>query len=277
MSTPTIEQIEHLEPVDRPTAVIVCPKCRGTKRVFSSESWKNETGGKYRRYTKRCDCGTGFIHDPRIAIYYGSDPAAFVASCCERPRDDERLRVWAKWCNDLWKVRTTHLIFDPNEDPAYSTIDYWIRYFGNKSEQRVKHLEAAAILRSLFAPPWLCGVVQCMRCGYPETRDCPHCHGTGSVLTPPEFDPRWRTCDVLEVAQGILKRVNYRCTSYGKSDEAGTYVGFRIDTDFDRMPILADALMDAGCDSEAMLTHLHSPGGPWVKEDWVLSLILGGV
>jgi hypothetical protein len=43
---------------------------------------------------------------------------------------------------------------------------------------------------------------------------------------------------------------------------------------FDRLPILADALEDAGCADRALLDHLRG-GGPHVRGCWALDLILG--
>jgi hypothetical protein len=43
---------------------------------------------------------------------------------------------------------------------------------------------------------------------------------------------------------------------------------------FDRLPILHDALLDAGCDDEAILSHCRS-AGPHVRGCWVIDLILG--
>src|SRR5262249_29535391 len=43
---------------------------------------------------------------------------------------------------------------------------------------------------------------------------------------------------------------------------------------FDRLPILADALEDAGCADRALLGHLRGPG-THVRGCWALDLILG--
>ena len=44
--------------------------------------------------------------------------------------------------------------------------------------------------------------------------------------------------------------------------------------DFSAMPILADALQDAGCDNADILAHCRSDG-PHVRGCWVLDLLLG--
>jgi hypothetical protein len=43
---------------------------------------------------------------------------------------------------------------------------------------------------------------------------------------------------------------------------------------FDRLPILADALLDAGCDNEYLLAQLRSEGSH-VRGCWALDLLLG--
>jgi hypothetical protein len=79
----------------------------------------------------------------------------------------------------------------------------------------------------------------------------------GNPFRPFRFEPQWRTSEVVGVARGI--------------DE---------DRAFDRMPILADALLDADCDEEAVLRHCrgteaHAPEGPsHARGCWVLDLIL---
>lgn len=71
------------------------------------------------------------------------------------------------------------------------------------------------------------------------------------------FDEKWRTETVVGLARGI------------EADRA-----------FDRMPILADALLDADCDSEAVLRHLRgtekhaTEKATHVRGCWVLDRIL---
>ncbi len=43
---------------------------------------------------------------------------------------------------------------------------------------------------------------------------------------------------------------------------------------FEQLPILADALQDAGCDNDEVLDHLRGPG-PHVRGCWVVDLLLG--
>jgi hypothetical protein len=64
------------------------------------------------------------------------------------------------------------------------------------------------------------------------------------------FDQRWRTADALGLARAIYE------------DQA-----------FDRLPMVADALMDAGCDDEQIISHCRGPG-PHVRGCWVVDLIL---
>jgi hypothetical protein len=73
----------------------------------------------------------------------------------------------------------------------------------------------------------------------------------GNPFRPVTFDPRWRTTDVVGVAQAIYE-----------------------DRAFERLPILADALMDAGCDHDDILAHCRSDG-PHVRGCWVVDLVLG--
>jgi hypothetical protein len=73
----------------------------------------------------------------------------------------------------------------------------------------------------------------------------------GNPFRPVTADPAWLTSTVVALAEGIY-----------------------ADRAFDRMPILADALQDAGCDSADVLDHSRGPG-PHVRGCWVVDLVLG--
>lgn len=68
----------------------------------------------------------------------------------------------------------------------------------------------------------------------------------------PQFDPDWRTSTVAALASQM--------------DQSG---------DFSAVPILADALQDAGCDIEPMLQCSRVPGNVHVRGNWVVDLVLG--
>jgi hypothetical protein len=44
---------------------------------------------------------------------------------------------------------------------------------------------------------------------------------------------------------------------------------------FERMPVLGDALEEAGCDSEDILSHCRQQGSVHVRGCWAIDLILG--
>jgi hypothetical protein len=92
--------------------------------------------------------------------------------------------------------------------------------------------------------PWLKAILRISNCLHPGR--------------PVVIDPRWRTADVSGVALGVHE-----------------------DHAFDRLPILADALMDAGCDDEGVLGHCLAGGrhaeGCWLVDSLLpLWAILGG-
>jgi hypothetical protein len=72
----------------------------------------------------------------------------------------------------------------------------------------------------------------------------------GNPFRPVAFDPRWRTADTVGLARAIYE-----------------------DRAFDRLCLLADALMDAGCDDEQVLAHCRAVG-PHVRGCWAADLVL---
>ena len=88
----------------------------------------------------------------------------------------------------------------------------------------------------------------------------------GNPFRPASFSPDWRTDTAIALARQMYES-----------------------RDFGAMPILADALQDAGCDSADILNHCREPGphirecwldhcrgpGPHVRGCWVVDLVLG--
>jgi hypothetical protein len=73
----------------------------------------------------------------------------------------------------------------------------------------------------------------------------------GNPFRPVSLNPTWHTTNVLALVQAIYD-----------------------DRAFERMPILGDALEDAGCDNADILNHCRQPG-EHVRGCWVVDLILG--
>jgi hypothetical protein len=73
----------------------------------------------------------------------------------------------------------------------------------------------------------------------------------GNPFRPVTFSPSWRTDTVLSLARQMYES-----------------------REFGAMPILADALQDAGCDSDDILAHCRG-AGPHVRGCWVVDLVLG--
>jgi hypothetical protein len=73
----------------------------------------------------------------------------------------------------------------------------------------------------------------------------------GNPFRPVAFDPRWRTPQAVALARAMYD-----------------------DRRFEDMPLLADALEEAGCGSEALLQHCRD-GGVHVRGCWAIDAVLG--
>jgi hypothetical protein len=73
----------------------------------------------------------------------------------------------------------------------------------------------------------------------------------GNPFRPVALDPSWLTPTVVDLAHQIYD-----------------------DSAFDRLPALADALEEAGCDHAEIVAHCRGPG-PHVRGCWVVDLVLG--
>jgi hypothetical protein len=73
----------------------------------------------------------------------------------------------------------------------------------------------------------------------------------GNPFRQTSFEPNWLTPNVIDLAQTIYQ-----------------------DRSFENMPMLADALMDAGCNNDDILEHCRLPN-EHIRGCWVLDQILG--
>jgi hypothetical protein len=74
----------------------------------------------------------------------------------------------------------------------------------------------------------------------------------GNPFRPVTFSPAWRTDTAVSLARGMYES-----------------------RDFGAMPILADALQDAGCDNDEVLNHCRDAKQVHVRGCWVVDLVLG--
>jgi hypothetical protein len=74
----------------------------------------------------------------------------------------------------------------------------------------------------------------------------------GHPYYPVALSPSWRTDTTLSLARQMYDS-----------------------RDFGAMPILADALQDAGCEEAAILEHCRDANQPHVRGCWVVDLVLG--
>ncbi len=111
--------------------------------------------------------------------------------------------------------------------------------FGDDTILEREEKAQADMFRDIFGNPFLNNP-------FPHLRD---------HLTPLRFFPlhsTWLTSDVLALARGIY-----------------------AERAFDRMPILADALQDAGCNNDDVLNHCRDANQVHVRGCWVVDLLLG--
>ncbi len=106
----------------------------------------------------------------------------------------------------------------------------------------------------------------------------------GAYLGPPSCESCWlpwehrgvsnnpQQWSLLPLPRNLVVRPEWLV--YAEGIVAKLALAIYEDKAFDRLPILADALLDAGCDEEDLLAHLREPG-PHVRGCWALDLILG--
>jgi hypothetical protein len=191
----------------------------------------------------------------------------FGCACCRRlwhqlPREANRALVaavedWPDGTFDDPPLHAALVASSSHEHECAADPGYWaVKYLG-RSFYKLSPLEAALTVT--------CRVRQKVARGHArpaawrEAWDAEaraHCALLRDVFGPLPFRPvaveaAWRTPAVLALAQ----------TSYEERR-------------FEDLPVLADALEEAGCTDPEILSHLRGPG-PHVRGCWALDLVLG--
>ena len=158
-----------------------------------------------------------------------------VIDCCERTADGTVAPLTA---------------LDLPQTPANGLHEYGTSLDANTSvsclarwqDDSLDHLSAAqwAAAASADAPAEWQAQALLVRCVF------------GNPFRPVTFSPSWRTDTAVALARQMYES-----------------------REFGAMPILADALQDAGCDSEDLLNHCRDANATHVRGCWVADLALG--
>jgi hypothetical protein len=179
--------------------------------------------------------------DPRTFVslqdaYFGKDDS--LVFCNGQPLAKAKVHCWARLGNYYSK-----------DD---SRVFYFNRYIGG------------ADLRSFEVMPLGAS-------GVPMARDNINYYRNDTVVDKSEF-LKWVACPACFQNTGQLDASDASwCATPTVIDLAR---GIYAERAFDRMPILADALEDAGGTNEVILAHCRGPG-PHVRGCWVVDLLLG--
>lgn len=187
---------------------------------------------------------------------------AFALACCERERPPVEIRSLPAAVSAVKKALTQVREVPDQFAEARAMAEEECRRW---TQQHPQHQWALAALRLVTTPmPFMSAwhIVLFLRQATSPTAidpdvarySIPHANLAREVFGPgrkPRFLVRWRSETVRLLADAI-----------------------HVDQAFDRLPILADALEEAGCDNTDLLNHCRGPG-PHVFGCWALDLVRG--
>lgn len=194
----------------------------------------------------------------------------FAAACCRRVWDrmpDRRSREAVEEAERAVgrQVRPSHLrALREAADDVWSARGYWDPYMERE------YLWPVRVARTDLAPEAAAAARAAAGCADP---DDPVRGAAGVVEALQGFVPAAELAGVLRDVCGnpFRRPAGRRWWSRDVRELART---LEDDRAFDRLPILGDALLDAGCEDEEMNRHCQS-AGPHVLGCWVVDLALG--
>jgi hypothetical protein len=174
----------------------------------------------------------------RFAPHMALDPRVCeAADLAERFADDRSLRG---------VVRGFHGGFPNGLDTAYHCLTWPYQRMTDSAAMRFAHVAGGRPTRDSPADPQAHDELFALRRVWVA---CVHCL-FGNPFRPVAFADAWRTETAVALATGIYE-----------------------DRAFDRLPILADVLEEAGCDHADVLSHCRGPG-PHARGCWGVDLVL---
>ncbi|MDB5308713.1 MAG: hypothetical protein JWO38_2915 [Gemmataceae bacterium] len=193
----------------------------------------------------------------RVAAVMPDDSARGLIDLTERRADG--LVGDAEWGETLAAVLDQYLGNESAKDGAAgATFGVLMELYRPEPEASLKVagsvVEARAYLAYVGGYPTAVGPDEWVRrAAFAESQAlCGLCRCLfGNPFRPVTGQAAWRTSTVGALAQGIY-----------------------ADRAFDRLPILADALQDAGCDNLDVLAHCRADG-PHTRGCWVVDMVLG--
>lgn len=197
-----------------------------------------------------------------------TDPQQMVRFVMEGKGSDRQLRLFGcACCRQIWDLLT--------EDCFRRAVDIAERFAdGQESSKELavaKKVSGAALDRNGLA-----GVTGPRYCALGSAWSCTRNLQTAAIyplwILTDETQRKWQIKMLRDIFGNLFRAVTLD-TAWLTSTVSVLAQALYDDRAFDRLPILADALEDAGCTDADILAHLRSPG-PHVRGCWALDAVL---
>lgn len=210
-----------------------------------------------------CDDAEGMIRLVPHWVWTERRARLFAAACCRQVRTlpDPRLARVIEIAERFADRQAEYSDLIPEMETAYSVVEWAARHDMSSWQSHAaevvvaaaslqveeysainEFLELARVEAGADAPP-----PQARRLLADLVREI-----AGYPFRPSHFSPEWRTDTAVALARQLYES-----------------------RDFGAISILADALQDAGCDSEDILSHCRDSNAAHVRGCWVVDLVLG--
>jgi hypothetical protein len=199
----------------------------------------------------------------------------FTIACCHS--------VW-DWLDAATRVQVSAVEHEIDRGPSRSVLDVWIRDARDRVEIAVPVLSWHGLVR-YYAAVVVHHAAEGNSIGHAlssaaEARQLSRDHPDDGVIDYVPDPAGYLVADpelasIVKCVLGFHLRPRALHVSWHTTPVQSLAEGIYADRAFDRLPILADALQDAGCDNADILDHCRRANEVHVRGCWVLDLILG--